>query len=181
MNRKVDADPREHAGEDRREQVQMADRQRREAERPRYANQQRGECEAGLDDRAERNHYQQHVGDDCDDRCERDVVCGGTFLAMCERGAAGHAGFEAGKFGAHAVEGVLDYVNRVGAVRDAVAGRDVHQQVLAVVRCDIAVAQDAVLSVGAASQSIPRQTSAAGVGGEHPVEHRVHESEIELA
>jgi hypothetical protein len=72
-------------------------------------------------------------------------------------------------------------VSWITSTGSALAGRDVHQQILAVVGCDIAIAQHAVVVIGAAGQSIPRESSARAVRGEHPVEHRIDESEIELS
>ena len=56
MDREVDPDTREHAGEDRREQVQMSHCQCGKAERPGHTRQQRDNREGRFDYPAKRNY-----------------------------------------------------------------------------------------------------------------------------
>ena len=67
------------------------------------------------------------------------------LLGLRKRRAAGHPGFEAGELRAHRIDLPLNDLNCIGTVRTAVAWRNLHQQILAVIRGQVAVAHHAGL------------------------------------
>lgn len=133
----------------------MADHQRGEAERPGHAGQQRNNREKRLDDTAERDYEQYHEACDGDYRGERHVVLGCAFFCVGEGRAAGHPGVDVRKLRAYRVHRALDNLDRIRLAGGAVGRGDMQEQVLAVVRDEITVAQDTVLIPGG-SEPVPR-------------------------
>src|SRR5579871_6284428 len=154
MDREINADADEDADESCRQEVEMADGERDEAERPRDSNQQRGQYQGRLQ-AAEEQNQQDDVGGDAQGRGYAEVVYGGSRQVFGERGSPGQTSVHVGKSGARGINDLGNSVARVDRVALATGAANLHQQVASAGADEIAAIEGWALMDG--HEAIPRQ------------------------